>query len=298
MRIPNNTNATSLVSQLQRLTAQQTKLQNQAASGQRITEASDDPAAMARVLKLQAEKQQIQQFSNNRGRAEAITQTSYSALSQIKNLSDRAGELAVLSSNATNSLSFPAYAAETDQLIEQALQNANSSYAGEHLFGGTKSDAPPFSVTRDANGKITAVTYDGAATGAEIRIAEGSKLSPYTSGPENQQLADFMNNLVALRDAMTAGSASAVSAARPALEASEDDLLTKISGLGAKQTRLEADGAQNEARFAELEKLTASETDADLSQTIVKLTQTQTAYQAALQSGAKILDLSLLDYIR
>jgi len=31
---------------------------------------------------------------------------------------------------------------------------------------------------------------------------------------------------------------------------------------------------------------------------MVKLSQTQTAYQAALQSGGSILNLSLLDYIR
>jgi flagellar hook-associated protein 3 FlgL len=32
--------------------------------------------------------------------------------------------------------------------------------------------------------------------------------------------------------------------------------------------------------------------------TIVKLNQTQTAYQAALQSAANIMKLSLLDYIK
>ena len=53
-----------------------------------------------------------------------------------------------------------------------------------------------------------------------------------------------------------------------------------------------------EARYTELEKLTSAETDADMSTTIVKLTQTQTAYQAALQVGAQVLRVSLLDYLR
>ena len=298
MRIPNNNFSETLVSQLQRLTVRQAQLQNQAATGQRITNPSDDPAAVARVLQLQAEKQQIQQFASNNGRAHDISQSSFSAVHQLKGISDRAGELSVLGTGVTSPDAFGAYAAEADQALEQALQVANTRYTGEHLFGGTKSDVPPFTATRDAAGKITAITYSGAASGAEFRISEGAKLSPFTKGAENQQFADFMNHMVSLRDALQSGSSSAVQAVRPDLETSENNFLVTLSDIGAKQTRLEADGSQNEARFAELENLTAAETDIDLSQVVVKLTQAQTAYQAALQSGAEILKMSLLDYVR
>ena len=71
-----------------------------------------------------------------------------------------------------------------------------------------------------------------------------------------------------------------------------------VATIGTTQTRLEGDRTQMEARYTELEKLTSSETDADMSTTIVKLTQTQTAYQAALQVGAQVLRVSLLDYLR
>ncbi len=298
MRIPNNNFSETLISQLQRLSGNQARLQGQAATGQRITNPSDDPAAVARVLQLQAEKQQIQQFASNNGRAHDISQSSYSAIQGLKGLSDRAGELGVLGTGVTSPDAFRAYAAESDQALEQALQLANTRYTGEHLFGGTKTDAPPFTATRDAAGKITGVTYAGAASGAEFRISEGAKLSPFTSGAENQQIADFMNNLVSLRDAFTSGSSAAVQATRPALETSENNFLVTLSDIGAKQMRLEVDGHQNEARFAELEKLTGAETDVDLSQVVVKLTQAQTAYQAALQSGAQILNLSLMDYVK
>ena len=183
-------------------------------------------------------------------------------------------------------------------MIEQALQTANTKYSGEHLFGGTKSDTAPFAATRDPAGRITGIAYNGAAAGAEIRISEGAKLSPFTTGAENQKLGNFMNNLVSLRDALETGTGAAVQATRPALTTSENDFIITLSGIGAKQTRLEADRSQNESRFAELDRLTSAETDADLPSTVVQLTQAQTAYQAALQSGAKILSMSLLDYIR
>ena len=298
MRIPTNSFSAALVSQLQGLTGKQAMLQNEIATGQRITNPSDDPAAIARVLRFQGEKREIQQFARNHDRAMNVSQSSFAAIKQLKESSDRAGEIAVLGVGTSGTEALAAYAKEADQMIEQALQTANIKYSGEHLFGGTKSDAVPFTATRDAAGKITAITYNGAAAGAEIRISEGAKLSPFTSGSENQKLADFMNNLVSLRNALETGTGTAVQTTRPSLEASENDLLITLSGIGAKQTRLEADRVQNESRFEELDRLSATETDADLPSTVVQLTQAQTSYQAALQSGSKILSMSLLDYIR
>ena len=298
MRIPTNSFSTTLVSQLQNLTGRQAILQNQIATGQRITNPSDDPAAIARVLRLQGEKREIQQFSRNHDRAMNVSQSSFAAIKSLKESSDRAGEIAVLGVGTSGADALAAYAKEADQMIEHTLQTANTKYSGEHLFGGTKSDTAPFAATRDAAGRITGITYNGAAAGAEIRISEGAKLSPFTTGAENQKLADFVNNLVSLRDALESGTGAAVQAVRPSLETSENDFLITLSGIGAKQTRLEADKAQNESRFQELDRLSAAETDVDLPSTVVQLTNAQTAYQAALQSGSKILSMSLLDYIR
>ena len=122
------------------------KLRDQVATGQRIANPSDDPAAFTRVLQLQGEKQQIQQFAKNNNRAHDISQSMFSAIEQFKNLSDRAGELAVLGSGVTITQGW-AYAAEVEQMIEQAVQFGNTRYSGEHLFGGTKSDVPPFPAT-------------------------------------------------------------------------------------------------------------------------------------------------------
>jgi flagellar hook-associated protein 3 FlgL len=298
MRIPDLNNSESLLGNLQRLSSRQSALQGQVATGQRIERPSDDPAAMARVLDLQAEKQRIQQYARNADRGLEINQTTYSALTELKNLSDRAGEIGVMGQGVIDPTASQSYAIELNQLIEHGLQMLNSSHAGEHLFGGTRTDAPPFTAARDANGQVTAVTYAGAASGAEFHVGEGAKISPYNTADSNQKLGEFLNNLVAMRDALQSGDRAAVAAAQPNLRDSEDDILATVSTLATTQTRLEGNLAQNEARFSELEKSTSKETDADLSETIVKLTQTQTAYQAALQVGAQVMRVSLLDYLR
>jgi len=42
----------------------------------------------------------------------------------------------------------------------------------------------------------------------------------------------------------------------------------------------------------------SGEADADMATSAVKLSQTSTAYQAALSSATKILQLSLMDYLK
>jgi flagellar hook-associated protein 3 FlgL len=298
MRIPNYTISDSLVMRLQKLLSKQAALQSQVSSGQRITTASDDPAAMARVLDVQAEKQSVQQWVRNGDRALAVSQASFSAVKHLKSISDRAGEIAVLGVGATGADAYRAYAAEVNSLLEQAVQVTDSKHAGDRLFGGTRTDAPPFTVTRDVAGQITAVTYAGSAAPAAFRVSDSTTIAPQTDGATNQKFGDFINNLVALRDALAAQSGPAVQAAHTALRTSETDIIVTMSDIGATQTRLEAVRELNGTRFLDLDALTSADTDVDIAQTVVKLTQTQAAYEAALKSGAEILRTSLLDYLR
>ncbi len=298
MRVPSSAFSDTLSSQLQHLGQQQAQLQNQVSTGLRITNLSDDPAAAGRVLGLQTETKRMQQYQRNNGQATELTQAAYSALNSIKTISDRAGELVTLGSGASSADSTQAYAKESNQMLEQFLQAANTKYDNAYLFGGTVTDTTPFVAERDASGNITSISYQGGANSPEFEVGEGATISPYTSGESNQELADFGNALVSLRDALTHQDSSALtSTVQSSLQNSEDDILNTVSTIGAVQTRLAATSTQNQARFSSLQNLTSTDTDADLATTTVKLSQTNNAYQAALESGAKIMQMSLLDYL-
>jgi flagellar hook-associated protein 3 FlgL len=89
-----------------------------------------------------------------------------------------------------------------------------------------------------------------------------------------------------------------VTAAQTGLLASEDILVSAIAETGGVQMRIETNRTQLTSDNENLERFVSAEADLDLPTTIVRLNQTQTAYQAALQSAANIMRLSLLDYIR
>lgn len=277
---------------------QQTALQ-QMSTGQKLTKPSDDPAAMQRVLDQRTVKAQEYQFWKNAGDAEQTSKASSSSLDQMHDIFTRVGELTTRGGSEINDAgSFQAFASETDQLLEQALTSANSQVAGKYLHGGTVVDTPPFVATRDPlTNKITGVTYNGDAVDAEVRISESSTVSPRTNGAENLQIRDLLNNLVTTRDALTAGNGAAVAALRPGQETIEDQLLSTMSRAGGVQYRLEVSQRQSEERFTSVESLISRDADVDFAEASVRFSRSQTAYSAAVQSGAKIAQSSLLDYI-
>lgn len=298
MRIASNTVSDNIVRQIQNLGSQSARLQSLVASGQRITNPEDDPAAVSRVINLENERRSIEQFQRNASRALEVSQASYSGLQQIKKLSDRATEIGTLGTGTVSAEARTAYAAEVDQLLEQAVQLGNTKFRNDYIFAGTAVDAAPFAATRNASGKITGVTYAGNSAQSSIALSESSAVTAGTSADTNTGIGDFINRLVSLRDSLQSGNTTAVKAAQTDLLNSEDLLVNSLSSQGAVQMRIEVNQAQQKDRAANLEKLVSSEADGDLPSTIVKLNQNQVAYQAALQSASNIMKLSLLDYLK
>lgn len=311
MRVASNSFTESLVNQLGRLSVRQQQLQTQAATGQRIQSPSDDPVALRRVLDFQNESSAVGQYQRNIARQQELAQATFSSVRSLQTISDRANEIATLADGLRSPLELQAYATEINQLIKQAAQVMNTTNRGDPLFAGTRADQPPFVVATNANGQVTGVTYQGNTSLSEVEIAEGSTITAQAvganasgSGPrglitDSRSGADLFNHLISLHNNLLAGDTAAIAATdRGNLRSDEDNILFHISSNGAMQARLEAADAMARDRSLSLEKSVSGEADADLAQTLVKLSQTQTAYQAALQSGASILKLSLLDYLR
>lgn len=311
MRVSANTFSDTLVTQLANLAVRQQRLQSQAATGQRIRLPEDDPVALRRVLDLQAEFSVSGQYSRNIERQVELAQASYSSIKSLKTISDRAGEIATLADDLKSPEELGAYATEVTEMIKQAVHLMNATNRGDALFGGTQTDRPPFAMTVDASGLVTGVTYQGNTAQSLTEIAENVTLTSQVigentsgSGPrgivtDSRSGADLFNHLISLQNHLISGDVNAVAATdRGNLAQDEDNILYHISSNGAIQARLETSGALAADRGLALETQVSKETDADLAQTLVKLGQTQTAYQAALQSGAKALSLSLLDYLR
>ena len=313
MRVTGNSFSNTLVDQLQLLDARQYRLQNQASTGQRIQAPEDDPSGMAQALNLQTETTNVNQYSQNIASLQDRSTSAYNVIQQIKTISDRVGEIVTQANDGTKSASdLQSYGTEVTQLIQQAAQLMNTKQGDQYLFGSTASGKTPFNVTTDANGNVTAVTYQGNTSVAENQIAENTTIAVDVPGENNSGTgarglisdsrygADFFNHLISLQNDLQTGNATAVASKdQPALTNDENNIIYQAATNGAVQSRLDAEASLAAARKTSLQQSISNVAGADMTQTLVQLSQTQNAYQAALQTSSSILQLqqSLLAYL-
>lgn len=311
MRVTSNTFPNTLLSQLGDLASRQTKLQAQAATGQRVQLPEDDPEAMQRALEMQAQAGSLDQYAANIANLKDTTTIAYGAMKSLKTANDNASTIAISAADVTkNQSDLDNYAAQIDSDLETALNAANTTFRGDYVFAGTKVDQPPFQAVRDANGKITAVNYVGNTDQMTAEIgpnttSEAQPVGANTTGTGPRGLitdpragADYFNHLIALRDHLQTGQRDQIQTDQANVNADGDNIAYHYGHIGAVQTRLDAASNLAKDQSFSLNQHISGLVNADLADTMVKLTQVQNAYSAALQTGGRILNSSLLDYIK
>lgn len=300
MRIPSFSYSNSLINQMHKLNGQQIKAQTQLATGQRISSAEEDPRAAGRALNTLTEKSRIQAQNTNLKHASTIADFTMASYEQLKVLSNESSRLANNSDGLTSSSDYRSRALQVDQLLEQSLRILNTKLGEDYVFAGANTSVRPFEESRDADGQIISVDYTGTADpnqDVSIRIGEGANIAPYSKGAINAEIGEWVNNLVALRDALAAEDLDAVNALAPEMEQADETILINLVEFGSIQQSMDITQKINTARFNELERMASSELDLDIAESIVRLNQMQTAYSAALQSSSRILQQSILNYI-
>ena len=105
----------------------------------------------------------INQNISNVNAAEAFAQAASTSLSNSTTIISNVQQLAVQGANGTESASdLQALGTQVNEDLESLVQNANSQFGGSYMFSGTDTNTAPIAVTRDAQGNIQSVTYQGS----------------------------------------------------------------------------------------------------------------------------------------
>ena len=156
---------------------------------------------------------------------------------------------------------------------------------------------------RDEEGKLLGITYTGADKNSEFFIGKDSKVSSYLNAENGgtSELANSILSLIDLREGLYEEDLSErsqmVQSAEQQLIGQEDEVVDKMVELSAIMARMETVKAHDEQYHLELDRRLAQELDIDMSDAIMRLTRASTAYQAAMQVGAQLLNTSLLNYL-
>lgn len=307
MRITNQMLTANLLRNLQRNVERLARNNEMLATGRRISVPSDDPVGIGRSEFLRTALVENEQYAANAAEAYSWLEATDAALDQMGNVLHKARELAVYGANGSLSgEARQALAKEVNQLLQQAVQVANSDYGGRFIFAGFQTRPNPPAYTAPYTGipagpSWAAVNYNGgpATDAMEYEISQGVTLRVNVTGEQafGPGGNDLFTALIGLRDHLTANDAAAVSNDIAVLDGFMDNLLQWRAEVGARMNHLEATQDRLSAQKVNLTRLLSQVEDADMAQVIMDLKMQETIYRAALDSGARIIQPTLLDFL-
>jgi flagellar hook-associated protein 3 FlgL len=291
MRVTNETAYRSLLRDLERISERMQETQLQISSGKKLHKPSDDPTAVSDVVRIRAEHSEIAQYQDNVATAKSRLGIADTTLQSVETMIERVRSLALLS--MSNVATAHVQTTEIAGLRGQLVAAANTTFDGQFIFAGSNVDGPAYTEASDGT-----VSYTGNDDEVRLQIGRSATLQMQVPGSEIFSGAvDLFATIKDLVDAMNAGNKSGISAQVAKLEQFSSVVggaLGKVGGLVNVAQSVQSDLTQYElARTEDLMKLE----DVDLSVALTDFTQAETALRAATAVGARISNISILDYL-
>jgi flagellar hook-associated protein 3 FlgL len=279
---------TSLAKQM----ATMQNLTEQVSSSKQLNKPSDNPADVRSAVGLYDTLAQLNQFGRNIDSATSRLSAMDDALSSAGQLIQRANELAIQGANGTLSpTDRQNIAAEVSQLTEAMAQDANAKVGSSYIFSGFKTDTPAYQVI--GSGQVGAYQGDNGVVLA--RVGPSSTIQISMAG--NTVFQSGIDALTQLQTDLNGGQAVQASTIAQISNALQN-LSQAQATVGARENRVTDAKNTQQNLITSNQALLSGLQDVNMPAAITALTQAQTTYQASLAVTAKVMQTSLIDYLR
>lgn len=328
MRITTNMNTTKYVKNIRRITSELDRANEVATSGRSILKGSDDAFSTINVYRLrdQARKTEIQEKTIRD--VDGYLTTAESGLMGISESLTGVYESTIRGITGTMSKYQRNIVAKEIENIQQSILNSlNTQYTGKYVFGGGGRVEKPFSIT---DGKLH---YKGIDVNDNTQLSELDKLAGEKIGvnilygditDNNGELTNVFDSAISSLDFLGYGTDengipkniySSLEGIKKELQ-NEDfslDEISKymdnfneqkikvsvaISNIGGKTNYLETIKSRNtDAKYTIQDKLAELEY-VDYAEALIDFKTKEYAYTSAISMGSKILQNSIIDFMR
>ena len=302
MRVTQSMLTNNLLRNLNTNYGNMSKLQDQINSGKKITRPSDDPVIAVKGMDYRTELAKNEQYSRNMNEVYSWLDTTDEALDQVGNALLRVQELITQAANDTNTEDErEKIAVEIKQLQQQMRDVANSQVSGDYIFSGTNTNSALFpNVSTNDTGAAAMLNPDvqtGYMNDIRIEVAEGTQLKVNTAGYELFKEIDEM--MGAISTTLTDGSSGGVvSDHLNSIQSQLSNVLTVRAQVGANQNRAELIQQRIDIQNVNIQKQMSLNEDVDYSKAITDMTTAESIHQASLSTGSKIIQQTLVDFMR
>lgn len=290
----------NLIFNLERSNRTMEKYQEQVSTGKKVSRPSDDPITAVRSMYYRSTLNDIEQFKRNADEGLSWMTTTDEALGEVTSVLQRVRELTIQGLNGTNDESGRnAIAEEIDQLKAHLGEIANSSIGGKYVFAGTDVKTAPY---RDdpANSNSSKEFRNNNEEILELQVGPNNSVPINVFGKDifnndgNGGIFKVLSDIVSNFKNPAAGSSDHLDQ----LDSQMDNILGQRSELGARMNRMELSISRLEGLEVSTTSLLSKEEDVDIARVIIDLKAQENVQRAALSVGAKIIQPSLVDFLR
>ena len=322
MRVTNNMLVNNMVYNLNQNLKKLEKLQYQLATGKKFRVPSDDPIGASKSLKFNTDISKLEQYERNVKDALSWMSDTEAALGEIGEVLKRAKELTVDAANGTKTTEdLNKIREEIDQLKEHLIQIANTTYAGRHVFSGYKTDQEL--LDENGNYKINLELLDDEAEIFEYNVGVSEKVKVNTLGSRVFGKVDFDKDtktiegipefsfevdagdkpyLIAvfeeLSDGLQNGNHDKIQQALTNLDNAMEQVLSVRAEVGAKMNRLELTDKKLGVQIVSVKELLSYNEDVDIAEAFMNINVAQNVYVSSLMTGARIIQPTLVEFLR
>jgi flagellar hook-associated protein 3 FlgL len=301
MRVTQSMLANNMLKHLSASYANLGKYQEQLSTGKKINRPSDDPVVAMKGIAYRTNLTEIEQFKRNFSEAYNWIENSDAALDKATQALQRIRELVVQAGNDTyEATQRQAISQEIKQLTDQLVMIANTKVGDKYIFNGTNTLEPPVQM----NG--TSITTSSNAEEVKIELAKGiyigvnvdpTKVFHYDASQKGKGLFSDLQSLANDLD-NPAKTGKDINEYLGYIDQHITNLLGVRAELGARMNRIELMEDRIDSQQVIAEKMLADNEDVDMEKVITDLKTQESVHRAALAVGARIIQPTLVDFLR
>ncbi|MBD7943044.1 flagellar hook-associated protein FlgL [Psychrobacillus sp. Sa2BUA9] len=309
MRVTQSMLSSNMLRNLSNSYSKMGKLQDQINTGSKISRPSDDPVIAVKGIGYRTNLNKVEQYKRNMGEVENWLDTSDDTLDHVGIALRRVQELVTNAASDTNTdEDREKMKKEIDQIKLQIRDLANTKVGEKYLFSGTNTLSPVFE-----NGKFAGQTFTegdsltnlvntanpGFSNSVEIEVYDGVNLDVNTKAVDMFAQIDDMLTSIQKDLADPAGTiGSKIGDHLSTISTVQNKVLENRADIGARQNRVDMMINRLATQEVVVTKQLSDNEDIDYERVITDMITQESIHQAALSVGAKIIQSTLVDFIR
>jgi flagellar hook-associated protein 3 FlgL len=296
MRVNPNMVPDLLADMQQSQTAVNTALQ-EVATGKSVNVPSDNPAASADMVQNKIETANVDQYTQNVSSMLSMLQTADSSIGSVVTSLTQAVSLGTEGANGTtNSTDLQAIATQVQGILQSVVAQANTSYQGTYLFGGTETSSTPYTLNSSSS---SGYTYNGNNDTNSVAVGDDMNVQVNLPGSQifSNANSDVLGSLSSLVSALQSGNSSQIETATSGVTTALNNVTQQRVFYGNAESQLNLQETSLQQETVNLTSQQSSLVDVNEAQAATQLSQAETADNAAEAAAAKVLPDTLLNYL-